>query len=284
MKIFRRHPEWIKVRVPAGETYFGTQEIVREGKLHTVCEEARCPNIGECWGQRTATFMLMGDRCTRNCAFCAVAHGQAGPLDSDEPRRVADAVMRLGLRHAVITSVSRDDLPDGGAGHFAETARAISKALPGCRVEVLVPDFQGSESAVDAVAEAPIGVFNHNLETVARLYRGVRTGASYERSLAVLRRAKERRHGFVTKSGLLLGLGEEHGELESAFGDLRAAGCDILTLGQYLRPRRDLLPVARYLAPEEFGELKGLALRLGFRHVEAGPLVRSSYRAWSHVQ
>jgi len=283
LKRRRRHPEWIKVRVPAGEEYFATQAIVREHQLHTVCEEARCPNIGECWGHRTAAFMVMGDRCTRNCAFCAVAHGLGDRPDPEEPRRVAHAVKELGLRHVVVTSVSRDDLPDGGARHFAATARAIKTEAPECRVEVLVPDFLGSESAVDTVAEASIEIFNHNLETVARLHGHVRGSACYERSLAVLGRAKQRRCGLLTKSGLMLGLGEERGEIERAFADLRAVGCDILTLGQYLQPSRDQLPVARHVVPEEFADLRDLALRLGFRHVEAGPLVRSSYHAWSQV-
>ena len=283
LKRRRRHPDWIKARVPAGETYFITQAIVRQHQLHTVCEEARCPNIGECWGHRTATFMVMGNRCTRNCAFCAVTHGLGDQPDPEEPRRVAHAVKALGLRHVVVTSVSRDDLPDGGARHFAATACAIKTEAPECRVEVLVPDFRGSETAVDTVAEAPIEIFNHNVETVARLYGDVRGTARYERSLAVLGRAKQRRSGLLTKSGLMLGLGEERGEMERAFADLRAVGCDILTLGQYLQPSRDQLPVARYVLPEEFGDLRDLALRLGFSHVEAGPLVRSSYHAWSQV-
>jgi lipoic acid synthetase len=281
MRSRRRHPEWIKVRIPSGERYFATQAILRERNLHTVCEEARCPNVGECWAHRSATFLVMGDRCTRNCAFCAVFHGLGEPLDSEEPRRVADAVSLLGLRHVVVTSVTRDDLPDGGAGVFAATARAIKMAAPCCRVEVLVPDFQGSNRAVDTVVEAPIAVFNHNMETVARLYRKVRAGASYERSLRVLRRAKQRRPDVVTKTGLMLGLGEEQGEVETTFADLRAAGCQSLTLGQYLQPSEDQLPVVRYLRPEEFTGLRDLAFSLGFSRVEAGPLVRSSYRAWA---
>jgi lipoic acid synthetase len=283
METSRRHPEWIRVRVPAGEEYFATRAVIRERKLHTVCEEARCPNIAECWRHRTATIMLMGDRCTRNCAFCAVAHGRGAPLDPNEPHRAAEAVEALGLRHVVVTSVNRDDLPDGGAAHFAATARAIKWAVRDCRVEVLVPDFRGDEGAVDTVVRAPIDVFNHNTETVPRLYRRARPGAQYGRSLAVLRRAKVQRPDVLSKTGLMLGLGEERPELEGVFKDLREVGCDIVTLGQYLAPSRTHLPVARYVAPEEFAELRGLALGLGFRHVEAGPLVRSSYHAWSHM-
>jgi lipoic acid synthetase len=256
---------------------------VRALGLHTVCQEARCPNIGECWGHRTATFMLLGDRCTRNCGFCAVTHGRPLAVDAGEPLRVAEAVARLGLRHVVVTSVNRDDLPDGGAAHFAATARALRRLLPACRIEVLVPDFQGNLASVAQVVASPIDVFNHNLETVPRLYRRVRAGARYERSLTVLHAAREGQAGLLTKSGLMLGLGETEEELLRVFSDLRAIGCDILTLGQYLRPSRDHLPVERYVPPEEFTDLRAEALALGFRHVEAGPLVRSSYHAWSHV-
>ncbi len=279
----RRHPDWIKARLPAGGGYAATRRVVRERGLTTVCEEARCPNIGECWGQRTATFMLMGDRCTRNCAFCAVEHGRGDPLDDGEPARVADAVRALELRHVVVTSVNRDDIADGGAGHFAATARAIKSTCPGCRVEVLVPDFKGDASAVDTVVSAPIDIFNHNTETVPRLYARARAGARYERSLRVLERAKERRPELLSKTGLMLGLGENQAELEGVFADLRRVGCDILTLGQYLQPTRAHLPVERYVPPAEFAALQGVALRYGFRHVEAGPLVRSSYHAWTHV-
>jgi lipoic acid synthetase len=279
----RRHPDWIKARLPAGEGYVATRRVVRERGLITVCEEARCPNIGECWGHGTATFMLMGDRCTRNCAFCAVEHGRGVPLDDGEPARVADAVRALQLRHVVVTSVNRDDIADGGASHFAATARAIKSALAGCRVEVLVPDFKGDTSAVDTVVNAPIDIFNHNTETVPRLYSRARAGAHYERSLRVLGRAKERRPDLLTKTGLMLGLGESQVELEGVFADLRHVGCDILTLGQYLQPTRAHLSVERYIPPGEFAALQGMALRYGFRHVEAGPLVRSSYHAWAHV-
>ena len=281
--VARRHPPWLKVRAPGGPGFAETMATVRELGLHTVCQEARCPNIGECWGHRTATFMLLGDTCTRNCGFCAVTHGRPLAVDPAEPLRVASAVARLGLRHVVVTSVNRDDLADGGAAHFAATARAIKRLLPGCRVEVLVPDFQGNLASVAGVVASPIDVFNHNLETVPRLYRRVRAGARYARSLAVLEAAHGGRDRLLTKTGLMLGLGETQEELASVFRDLRSIGCDILTLGQYLRPSGDHLPVERYVPPEEFTALGAEALALGFRHVEAGPLVRSSYHAWSHV-
>jgi lipoic acid synthetase len=281
--VARRHPPWLKVRAPGGPGFVETMATVRELGLHTVCQEARCPNIGECWGHKTATFMLLGDTCTRNCGFCAVAHGRPLTVDPEEPVRVASAVARLGLQHVVVTSVDRDDLPDGGAAHFAATARAIRHAVPGCRVEVLVPDFKGRLESATEVAAAPIDVFNHNLETVPRLYKRVRAGAGYERSLAVLDRARSHRADLLTKSGLMLGLGETTDELLRVFSDLRRVGCHILTLGQYLRPSTDQLPVERYVPPEEFASLRERALALGFRHVEAGPLVRSSYHAWAHV-
>ena len=281
--VARRHPPWLKVRAPGGPGFAETMATVREMGLHTVCQEARCPNIGECWGHRTATFMLLGDTCTRNCGFCAVTHGRPLAVDPAEPLRVASAVARLGLRHVVVTSVNRDDLADGGAAHFAATARAIKRLLPGCRVEVLVPDFQGNLASVAEVVASPIDVFNHNLETVPRLYRRVRAGARYARSLAVLEAARRAREGLLTKTGLMLGLGETQEELASVFRDLHSIGCDILTLGQYLRPSGEHLPVERYVPPEEFTALGAEALALGFRHVEAGPLVRSSYHAWSHV-
>ncbi len=281
--VARRHPPWLKVRAPGGQGFAETMATVREMSLHTVCQEARCPNIGECWGHKTATFMLLGDTCTRNCGFCAVTHGRPLAVDPGEPLRVASAVARLGLGHVVVTSVNRDDLPDGGAAHFAGTARAIKRLQPACRVEVLVPDFQGNLASVAEVVASPIDVFNHNLETVPRLYRRVRAGARYARSLAVLDAARRGRDGLLTKTGLMLGLGETQEELASVFRDLRSIGCDILTLGQYLRPSGEHLPVERYLPPEEFVALGAEALALGFRHVEAGPLVRSSYHAWSHV-
>lgn len=279
----RRHPPWLKVRVPGGAGYAETLATVRRLDLHTVCEEAHCPNIAECWAHRTATFMLLGDTCTRNCGFCAVTHGRPLTVDPAEPGRVASAVANLGLRHVVVTSVNRDDLDDGGAGHFASTAHAIKAIVPHCRVEVLVPDFQGDLDAVTVVLAAPIDVFNHNVETVPRLYARVRPGGKYLRSLAVLAAAARGQTTVPTKAGLMLGLGEQYDELLSVFRDLREASCRVLTLGQYLRPSTDHLPVERYVPPEEFAALRSEALRLGFDHVEAGPLVRSSYHAWSHV-
>jgi lipoic acid synthetase len=283
----RRHPDWIKVRAPVSPEYFRTRATLAELKLHTVCQEACCPNIGECFGHRTATFMLMGDVCTRNCPYCAVAHGKVRPLDPDEPRRIAEAVARLGLRHVVVTSVDRDDLPDGGAAHFAATAEAIKSALPSTRVEVLVPDFKGSAASVETVVRASVDIYNHNIETVPSLYRECRPGGRYEVSLEVLARAKaiarQRDRTMLTKAGVMLGLGEERGELIGVLRDLRRVECDILTLGQYLRPSQDHLPVARYVTPAEFASLKDEAMAMGFRHVESGPLVRSSYHAWEHV-
>lgn len=281
--IVRRHPDWIKVRMPSGPVYSRTKAIVSAFKLNTVCQEAQCPNIGECWGHGTATFMLMGDVCTRNCRFCAVSHGRMVALNPEEPRHVAEAVLKMGLSHVVVTSVNRDDLPDGGSAHFAATARELKQLNPACTIEVLTPDFQGNEAAVATVALSPIEIYNHNTETVPRLYKRVRPGAKYERSLRVLQKAKEMRPDLKTKTGLMLGLGEEYGELLQVFGDLRAVDCDILTLGQYLRPSKEQLPVERYVHPDEFAALRGEALALGFRHVESGPLVRSSYHAWKHV-
>ncbi len=285
MKPERRHPNWIKVRAPVSPEYFGTRAMLAGLKLHTVCQEASCPNIGECFSHRTATFMLMGDVCTRNCPYCAVAHGRVRPLDADEPRRIAEAVAKLGLKHVVVTSVNRDDLPDGGAAHFAATADAINAVSPDARVEVLVPDFQGSHPSVDTVVESSIDIFNHNIETVPNLYRTVRPGGHYERSLDVLAYAKDRgrARGMLSKAGLMLGLGEERDELIGVFEDLRAVDCDILTLGQYLRPSAEHLPVVKYLQPAEFAELGETARAMGFHHVESAPLVRSSYHAWSHV-
>jgi lipoic acid synthetase len=281
--VVSRHPPWLKVRAPGGEGYVETLATVRKLGLHTVCQEARCPNIGECWGHKTATFMLLGDTCTRNCAFCAVAHGKPVEVDTLEPARVAVAVASLGLRHVVVTSVDRDDLADGGAAHFAATARAIKETVPACGVEVLVPDFQGRMASVATVVGSPIDVFNHNTETVPRLYKRARAGAHYDRSLAVLNAAKTERPALLTKTGLMLGIGETLDEVRRVFSDLREAGCDILTLGQYLRPSPGHLPVERYVPPAEFDGLREEALGLGFRHVEAGPLVRSSYHAWSHL-
>ena len=277
-----RHPPWIKVRAPGGQRYQALRAILRDRGLHTVCEEAECPNIGECWGHGTATFMLLGDTCTRGCRFCAVGKGKPEPPDPEEPRKVAEAVEALALDYAVLTSVDRDDLPDQGAGHFARTVEAIRELLPTSGIEALVPDFQGRADCVERVARSPLTVFAHNVETVPRLYRRVRPGAAYERSLLVLEMAKELAGSpaLLTKSSLILGLGEERAELEDVFADLRDHGCDILTLGQYLRPSPGQLPVERYLPPEEFAELRRTALACGFRQVVSGPLVRSSYHAW----
>ena len=283
----RRHPDWIKVRAPSSPEYLRTRALLAELKLHSVCQEACCPNIGECFSHRTATFMLMGDVCTRNCPYCAVTHGRARPLDPDEPRRIAEAVARLGLQHVVVTSVDRDDLRDGGAAHFAATASAIKTICPNARVEVLVPDFKGFHASVETVVESPVDIYNHNLETVPSLYRKCRPGGRYELSLDVLAHAKQTARGrgrnLLTKAGIMLGLGEERAELMRTLADLRGVECDILTLGQYLQPSRDHLPVVRYVTPEEFAEIKTDALALGYRHVESGPLVRSSYHAWEHV-
>ncbi len=272
-------PEWLKARAPVGENYHALKRLARSLGLHTVCESAQCPNIGECWHHRTATFMMLGNLCTRRCGFCAVPKGRPDPIDFDEPRRVAEAVARLGLLHAVVTSVNRDDDLVGGARAFAMVIDEIRLQAPGCRVEVLIPDFQGDRAAIQVVAEARPEVLNHNTETVPRLYRVVRPGARYERSLELLRYAKQLNPAGVTKSGVMVGLGEETHELLAVFRDLAAVDCDILTIGQYLRPSRDHLPMARIYTPREFAELKDQALKMGFRHVESGPLVRSSYHA-----
>ena len=277
-------PEWLRARAPVGENYHNLKALARDLGLHTVCESAQCPNIGECWNHRTATFMLLGDICTRRCGFCAVPKGKPGPLDWDEPRRVAEAVATLGLKHAVITSVNRDDDNVGGARIFAATIAEIRKLTPDCRVEVLIPDFQGREDALKVVLEARPDVLNHNTETVPRLYRVVRSGARYQRTLQLLENAKKFSPGMVTKSGVMVGLGEEISELVQVFRDLGARGVDILTVGQYLRPSRDHLPIARFYTPAEFRFLKEEALRFGFRHVESGPLVRSSYHAHEQAE
>jgi lipoic acid synthetase len=281
--VARRHPDWIKVRAPGGEGFAATKRVVQELALHTVCEEAHCPNIAECWGHRTATFMLLGDVCTRNCGYCAVGHGRPVAVDPHEPARVAEGVARLGLKHVVVTSVDRDDLPDGGASHFAATARAIREQVADCAIEVLTPDFKGDLTALAQVVDSPVDIFNHNTETVPRLYARARPGGRYDRALRLLQEAKRRRSDLRTKTGLMLGLGEEPDEVIAVFRDLAAVGCEILTLGQYLQPSRKHLPVARYLPPAEFDQLRRSALELGFHHVESGPLVRSSYHAWEHV-
>ena len=273
-------PEWLKVRLVDNEDTRGILDLVRRKHLNTVCQEAQCPNIFECWGrERTATFMLMGDVCTRRCGFCAVTQGIGRPLDPEEPRHVAEAVKELGVRHAVVTSVNRDELPDGGAAHFAATIGAIRAANPGVTVEVLIPDFLGSEAALRTVLEAAPEVLNHNTETVPRLYRKARPGGRYPRALELLDRARRYAPHIPTKSGLMVGLGEEWNEIVSTLADLRGVGCGILTIGQYLSPSSAHLPVARYYHPEEFEMLKSTALSMGFGHVESGPLVRSSYHA-----
>ena len=273
----RRLPPWFKVRIKRGPQYLELKQLVKELRLHTVCEEARCPNIWDCWNRGTATLMILGDVCTRSCGFCAVKTGGPTELDLEEPERVAEAVKALGLKHAVITSVNRDELFDGGAEIFARTIRRIREQIPGCRVEVLIPDFKGSEEALMTVLLARPDILNHNTETVARLYSTVRPQAKYQRSLELLCRAKE--FGAVTKTGVMLGLGETLDEVRAVMTDLAKTRCDILTLGQYLQPTQDHLPVARYYLPEEFLQLKAEGLAMGFCHVESGPLVRSSYHA-----
>jgi lipoic acid synthetase len=272
-------PAWLRAPAPAGENYQELKGLVRELKLHTVCESAGCPNVGECWNRRTATFMILGNVCTRRCGFCAVQKGAPMPVDYDEPRRVAEACAALGLKYAVVTSVNRDDRADGGAELFALTIDAIRARIPGCKVEVLVPDFQGSHQAMETVMNAHPDVLNHNIETVPRLYRQVRLGARYERSLDMLAYAKRVRPFVPTKSGLMLGLGENSDEVVQGMRDLRAHQVDILTLGQYLRPSAKHLPIIRYVPQSEFDDLKRLGYEMGFSHVEAGPLVRSSYHA-----
>jgi lipoic acid synthetase len=277
-------PAWLKAKAPVGDNFHNLKKLARGLGLHTVCESAQCPNIGECWNHRTATFMLLGDICTRRCGFCAVPKGKPGPIDLDEPRRVAEAVAKLGLKHAVVTSVNRDDDNVGGARIFAETIRQVRELSPGCRIEVLIPDFQGLDEALKVVLDARPDVLNHNTETVPRLYRVVRSGARYERTLRLLENAKKFSPGMVTKSGVMVGLGETITELVEVFRDLGERGVDILTVGQYLRPSRDHLPIARFYTPDEFQYLKSEALRFGFRHVESGPLVRSSYHAHEQAE
>jgi len=272
-------PKWLRAPAPAGANYSQLKELITRLRLHTVCESAACPNVGECWNQRTATFMILGNVCTRRCGFCAVSKGAPLPVDYDEPQRVAEAVAAMGLRFAVITSVNRDDRKDGGAELFHLTIRAIRERVPGCGVEVLIPDFQGSHAAIETVMAAAPDVLNHNTETVPRLYRQVRLGARYERSLDVLAHAKTIAPSCPTKSGLMLGLGETSDEVLEVMRDLRAQQVDILTLGQYLRPSAKHLPIVRYVPPEEFGEFRRAGERMGFTHVESGPLVRSSYHA-----
>lgn len=272
-------PEWLKVRAPGSETYRRLKDLMRQLELHTVCEEAHCPNIGECWDYGTATFMILGDVCTRACGYCAVGHGRPAAVDPAEPARVGNAVDCLGLSYVVITSVDRDDLPDGGASIFADTINAIRQRRPDTRIEVLIPDFRGDPTALRTVLDARPDVLNHNTETVPRLYRRARSGGRYERTLELLDRARTYAPHIPTKSGLMVGLGEDRDELLTTVLDLRRVGCSILTIGQYLQPTRDHLPISRYYHPDEFRELKAYALGIGFSHVESGPLVRSSYHA-----
>ena len=274
-----RKPAWLKVRAPGGPNYLRLKGRLREWNLHTVCEEAHCPNIGECWEEATATFMILGDVCTRNCGYCAVTHGKPVWEDREEPERIGRAVGDLGLEYVVITSVNRDDLADGGAAHWAATVRAVRRHAPRCRVEVLIPDFQGSVASLEVVIAAGPDILNHNTETVPRLYRQVRMGARYERSLDMLAYVKNQRPEIPTKSGLMLGLGETTEEVHQVVRDLRSSKVDILTMGQYLRPSLKHLPVIRHVAPGEFAELKRLGYEMGFHHVESGPLVRSSFHA-----
>ncbi len=283
----RRHPDWLRATMPAGEAVRDLRHLLRGLDLNTVCEEARCPNLGECWDQRTATVMILGDVCTRSCGFCAIRTGRPTWFDPDEPRRVAEAVAAMGLEHVVVTSVARDDLPDGGASVFAETIRQVRDRSPGMGVEVLIPDFNGDAAPLRTVMEAGPDILNHNVETVERLQKPVRLRARYDRSLGVLERAKalarELGPEVHTKSSIMVGLGEERDELLTTFRDLRAVDCDILTVGQYLRPTMEHLPLVRYYHPDEFADLRGEALAMGFRHVESGPLVRSSYHARDQV-
>lgn len=274
-----RFPSWLRKKLPAGGSIAATREIVAGKGLHTVCQSALCPNLGECFAAGTATFLIMGDRCTRACTFCAVEKGSPVPLDPEEPEKLAQAAAALGLGHVVVTSVTRDDLPDGGASHFAAAVLTLRRRLPAATVEVLTPDFQGEVIAIDTVVDSRPDIYNHNLETVPRLYPFVRPGAGYRRSLNLLARVKERAPGIYTKSGLMVGLGEDFHEVAAVLKDLRSAGCDVVTVGQYLQPSPRHLPVARYVPPEDFAAFRELALELGFRCAEVGPFVRSSYRA-----
>lgn len=277
-------PEWLKARAPMGEVYHNLKKLTRELGLHTVCESAHCPNIGECWNHKTATFMMLGNSCTRRCGFCAVPSGKPEPIDHDEPRRVAEAVAALGLKHAVITSVNRDDDNVGAAQAFVNVIREIRRQAPHCQVEVLTPDFQGTEEAIRLVVAEKPEILNHNIETVPRLYRVAKSGGRYERSIGYLKLAKDLNPQQVTKTGIIVGMGEETHELLEVFRDLAVVGVDILTIGQYLRPSKDHIPMKRYYTPQEFEFLKEEALRMGFKHVESGPLVRSSYHAHEQAQ
>jgi lipoic acid synthetase len=279
-----RKPSWLKVRAPGGPNYIRLKQLMRELDLHSVCEEAHCPNVGECWEHGTATFMILGDVCTRNCAYCAVAHGRPPKYDIAEPERVAQAIAEMQLQHAVITSVDRDDLPDFGAYIFAETIRQIHERIPGCSVEVLVPDFQGNEDSIRTVMDAGPEIYNHNTETVPRLYKKARPGGRYNRVMQIFRFAKSIAPDIPTKTGMILGMGETIEEVVEVMRDLREVDVDILTLGQYLRPSDAHIALDRYYTPEEFRKLYEIGMEMGFRHVESGPLVRSSYHAWEQVQ
>jgi lipoic acid synthetase len=279
-----RKPNWLKVKAPGGPNYLRLTQMMKEMNLHTVCQEAHCPNIGECWEHGTATFMILGDVCTRNCAYCAVSHGRPPAYDIEEPARVGEAVAQLQLQHAVITSVDRDDLPDFGAYIFAETIRQIHARLPGCSVEVLVPDFQGNEQSIRTVLEARPEIYNHNTETVPRLYKKARPGGKYHRVLDIFRMAKRIAPDIPTKTGIILGLGETNEEVVEVMRDLRAVDVDILTLGQYLRPSDGHIALDRFVTPDEFRWFRTVGMEMGFKHVESGPLVRSSYHAWEQVQ
>jgi lipoyl synthase len=279
-----RKPSWLKVKAPGGANYLRIKGLMRELDLHTVCEEAHCPNVGECWEHGTATFMILGDVCTRNCAYCAVAHGRPPKFDPAEPSRVAAAAKTMQLRHVVITSVDRDDLPDFGAWAFAETIRQVHDAVPGCSIEVLVPDFQGDRDAIASVLEARPEIYNHNTETVPRLYKKARPGGRYERVLNIFRIAKQLAPDIPTKTGIILGMGETNEEVLQTMRELREVDVDILTLGQYLRPSDDHIRLDRYVRPEEFKMFYDAGMAMGFKHVESGPLVRSSYHAWEQVQ
>lgn len=284
MAVETRRPDWLKVRLPGSANFVDLKEIMRGQQMHTVCEEARCPNIGECWDRRTATFLILGNVCTRACGYCAIAHGLPGELDLAEPGRVADAVVAMRLRHAVITSVNRDDQADGGAGIYAETIRLIHRRLPSCTVEVLIPDFKGDPKALRTVLEANPEILGHNIESPRRTFKIVRSGGAYDRSIALLRRAKEWGYTSFTKSGIILGMGETMAEVLETMDDLRAVDVDVLTLGQYLRPSADYHPIDRFYTPQEFAFLRTEGLARGFKYVESGPLVRSSYRADAQAQ
>ncbi len=277
-----KRPEWLKVKLPTGDNYSDVKNLMRKQKLHTVCEEAKCPNISECWNHRTATFMILGDTCTRSCGFCNVKLGIPNELDLEEPKRVAESVVELNLRHVVITSVNRDELIDGGASIFSETIKLIRQRMPNTTIEILIPDFKGSEDAFEIIMSNPPDILNHNLETVARLYPVVRPQAKYKRSLDLISWFKQK--GLKTKSGIMVGIGETNEEIFSLMNDLINAGCDILTIGQYLQPTKFHLPVDRFVTPEEFALFKVEGLKIGFKIVESSPLVRSSYRADEHAR